>query len=851
MDDPTDNSIPQWKQDLILRIRSKNKWFSDDQQQLLAGTPRNSSASVGCAGQQPSLTCSSAAVPVINSREGETWKCNEKSSTCTYSKMVKEPVLIEHKQFNNFESVNDILENGDNKSADSGSSEELHYGPGIVNKLKNRYLSLTLRENNAKTRPSILPMRKATSLEHLLDDDLPNGKPVHTNSRLFQSRYKENDTSRSISKRYYNATRGGDLKRARSVETISRSDDQQHEPLESDIRRKHESLYEDTLIVTEGSDKPSGKMYDNKTLEITLETKPFSNSVSHIINRPKRITAIMSEKEKPPVDVVKQAKKIFEGRADQRTKPPHQTGEVAAKVASYKNNVIGQSRVQPRNNKKPPIPKQKPVVPQDNNRRPVTSSENTKLAKPSKLALGNSENGWITEEKSPSPDIASIPRSSPIPDVSRISSFNREELCNNNQSKNGSNLSETPDLIVHSSPIKNASSPTFRILATDNFLKAEINHSNSNNFIIKLNFEADKKQHIAGVFKPKARSPSPDEQDGCKNISSESRNKIRQAGNTTTYNISTSPSSRSHLPLMNKEMLANSKTVGPQPGKTTHTNKSVDKTTTNSQISPSSKPPLPAQSILTPQEIEKNNINTAKTLEQVTVLSSPVVSVKSVEEVVVKKIEVPKTTLPREPKEQNSIVFKFTDRKEVPDYVGNDGRIRIGKIEKPKVGEGGIILLPGATLDESIADDDDDWMLSLEGPPSPCDVVFINDNVLIGRSSLSQKSKKSKMKLKFVESGPDIYEYPSEASMLDDLQIPSSRESSPGHIVPTLAGSSLANYIPKSGSTDDFQLGITRSMPTPPLITEAKNDGAYLESLLDEVDEPVLFSAGTNSDILF
>lgn len=63
-----------------------------------------------------------------------------------------------------------------------------------------------------------------------------------------------------------------------------------------------------------------------------------------------------------------------------------------------------------------------------------------------------------------------------------------------------------------------------------------------------------------------------------------------------------------------------------------------------------------------------------------------------------------------------------------------------------QVGEGGIILLPGATLDESLADDDDDWMLSLEGPPSPCDVVFINDNVLIdGRSSLSQKSKKAKV----------------------------------------------------------------------------------------------------------
>ncbi|KAF2905376.1 hypothetical protein ILUMI_00794 [Ignelater luminosus] len=768
--------------------------------------------------------------------------------------MVKERVLIDHKQFNNFESVNDILENGSDKSVDSESSEELHYGPGIVNKLKNRYLSLTLRENNVKTRPSILPMRKATSLEHLLDDDVPNGKPPVANSRLFQSRCKENDTTRGVSNRYYNAAiRVGDLKRARSVETISRTDEHNTEPVENDVRRKHESLHEDMFIITEGNDKLSGKMYDNKTLEITTETRLFSSTVTHKINRPKRIAPIMSEKEKPPVDVVKQTKMIFEGRADQRTKPPHQTGEVAAKVATYKN-IIGQTR----NNKKPPILKQKPVViAQDlGNRRPTNTSDNNKLPKPSKLPLGNSENGWITEDKSPSPDVASIPRSvpSPIPDISRISSSNREEPSNNNKSKNGTILSETPDLILHSSPIKNVSSPTFRILATDNFLKAEINHSNSNNFRIKLNSDTEnKKQHIPGNFKPKApSSPVTNEEEECKTVSPESRNRIQKAGNTMTYNLSNSAGSRSHLPVINKEINTNAKpVVVPQSGRNAHLiNKPViDKTAAESQLlSPVTKSPLLAQqpSLLTPQEIEKNNINTAKSLEQVAV--SPVSAKSSVEEV--KKVEVPKTSLLRETKEQNSIVFKFTDRKDVPDYVGNDGRIRTGKIEKPKVGEGGIILLPGATLDESLADDDDDWLLSLEGPPSPCDVVFINDNVLIdGRSSLSQKSKKAKMKIQFVDSGPDIFEYPSEASLMDDLS--TSRESSPGHIVPTLSGSSLANYIPKSGSTEDFQLGITRSMPTSPVITEAKNDGAYLESTLDEVEEPVLFSAGTNSDILF
>ncbi|KAK9887568.1 hypothetical protein WA026_023375 [Henosepilachna vigintioctopunctata] len=62
-----------------------------------------------------------------------------------------------------------------------------------------------------------------------------------------------------------------------------------------------------------------------------------------------------------------------------------------------------------------------------------------------------------------------------------------------------------------------------------------------------------------------------------------------------------------------------------------------------------------------------------------------------------------------------------------------------------RVGEGGIILLPGASLDESFTDEDEEIMKYLQGPPSPCDVAFINDNVLIdGKSSISQKTKKSR-----------------------------------------------------------------------------------------------------------
>lgn len=62
-------------------------------------------------------------------------------------------------------------------------------------------------------------------------------------------------------------------------------------------------------------------------------------------------------------------------------------------------------------------------------------------------------------------------------------------------------------------------------------------------------------------------------------------------------------------------------------------------------------------------------------------------------------------------------------------------------------GESGIILIPGATILDSFVDEDEELLRSLEGPPSPCDVTFINDNILIdGKSSLSQKTKRAKVR---------------------------------------------------------------------------------------------------------
>lgn len=59
-------------------------------------------------------------------------------------------------------------------------------------------------------------------------------------------------------------------------------------------------------------------------------------------------------------------------------------------------------------------------------------------------------------------------------------------------------------------------------------------------------------------------------------------------------------------------------------------------------------------------------------------------------------------------------------------------------------------------------------------------------------------------------------------------------------------GSTLANYTPKS-TAEDFLPGITQR--TTPALQNSEINAE--DVVLEEYEEPILFSAGTNSDILF
>ncbi|EZA56856.1 hypothetical protein X777_02707 [Ooceraea biroi] len=218
-------------------------------------------------------------------------------------------------------------------ATESDSSEELQYGPGIVNRLKSKYLNLTRRETS-KCRTSVQRFRRAASLEDLLDrdDDEASAHERTTASRKYTKRSGDSTSSGSggvvgtKTDRYRNVCRGNDsMKRARSVETLMRynsatADETRQAPLARPTTNgvRQEPVNDHIILVDRTSIKIESRLGE---LE---RPKP--------VNKPKRIKPVLAETERPPPDLVKTTMRIFEVSA-KKLKPK---GEVAAKVATFK-----------------------------------------------------------------------------------------------------------------------------------------------------------------------------------------------------------------------------------------------------------------------------------------------------------------------------------------------------------------------------------------------------------------------------------------------------------------------------------------------------------------------------------
>ncbi|CAG0921406.1 unnamed protein product [Notodromas monacha] len=98
--------------------------------------------------------------------------------------------------------------------------------------------------------------------------------------------------------------------------------------------------------------------------------------------------------------------------------------------------------------------------------------------------------------------------------------------------------------------------------------------------------------------------------------------------------------------------------------------------------------------------------------------------------------------------QNNTLQFNFSNREYVPDYIENDG-LDLSK-RAAKIVDTGVIRLGGVS-GESGTDEEDQILARLTiRPPSPCNVDFINANIIIaGKSSMKQgvSNKKTKASL--------------------------------------------------------------------------------------------------------
>ncbi|XP_043229918.1 nascent polypeptide-associated complex subunit alpha, muscle-specific form-like [Amphibalanus amphitrite] len=195
-----------------------------------------------------------------------------------------------------------------------------------------------------------------------------------------------------------------------------------------------------------------------------------------------------------------------------------------------------------------------------------------------------------------------------------------------------------------------------------------------------------------------------------------------------------------------------------------------------------------------------------------------------------------------------TMTFNFTKRQEVPDYVEDDGLIM--RRQLPKQIDSGYVILPG--FDPGQTCDDDLASTLVCGPPSPCNVVFTNADIIIdGKSSLMKKPKTRKMVVSFNVSGPSTHEYPSEMSLLALETSVSTTDGDGSATTGKLGG--LASYTPHKLSTGaDFELGVSRLTPAAPTARPAENpeDGDQFLKPADE-SETVTWSSETSADILF
>ncbi len=639
------------------------------------------------------------------------------------------------------------------------TSEELQYGPGIVSKLRCRYLSLALRQSSGKQRPSLDNLRRATSLNNLIDEeDEQNG----TNRQTWNHQERNNSSKEKArtpdeyipsfhrerneqnENRCRPNQRGNDsLKRARSVEALMRYD---QSAWQRDINK--DSIDQTpTMIVLEEITNENNKVINSVTDCVTIEEK-IIQARERGEHKPKRLTSFMDETERPPPDLVKHTLRIFEASANRRPRIGTKgNGGVAAKVANYKT-IIMQEKPQivfP----KPPLSPKKPVI------KPRTSSPKQVLngncytngngTDPNKIptidinvAKSNFENPTILSPTSNGARKITDNSRSPSPLAVRVDMAYRTNKFESPLSPVQTSRPNSNGQSVHSASPLSPVSVAPRPMPRQEALRPLQDTIGPNNGAIDspmaslgkkletLAIESPKngvaKLNLSDIDSDETDSNYNDTADGSdddkpsKRISKTALDNISKAGVTTEFNFF-AQSSKSHLPMgplngncstpiktsssdTNEQNVRQIGIIRPQV-KTTVTSSSATTTIppskvinkkdnqsvviNNESIGVEEKPnrdkllitnlTSPANILLTSREIEQNLINKEKSDE-----------IKWA----TKNNSVPIAKPWQKQEQNNTMVFNFSNKKDVPDYIEkfeNDGLVVRRKRDWTKVSD--------------------------------------------------------------------------------------------------------------------------------------------------------------------
>lgn len=614
------------------------------------------------------------------------------------------------------------------------NEEDFKYGPGFVSKLRYRYLSLTLRQTSvSKQRPSILELRRSTSLNNLLDDgndvddveeeeeeneDVELHEDVSEKRRISETNGNNNNGVVVQHENLKNHTRNGidkhkplsehyspsvelqqqqqqyhirssrsidknlSLKRARSVEAILRHDHWERD----DISEKdHHNIHNEPIII-------------KASHEVTIEDKIHNARERPYNAPPKRLTSLIGDDERPPPGICKQTMRIFEASANKKRNLQHRpiAQEIASKMAIFKCQ-----------NEKPVITAKKPnIAPRTSSPKPIVNHHQQHINQVNNNNMNNNEKfAKFTKEKTVLPKL----------DINIIKN-NLETKSNGNSAAtwspadnkdsyrikldyspahSDSSLSSTPNILSpyrnsmspqlneNASPKKSAaivdpaSSPIISSLTSKlsnlhmESTSTPINNNNKNNNLLK---PIDDDSEMFDVNSDKESS------DNNKSVNVEVKGVV---GSGNINSAETKSDDGSKTVNFSQKINNNNLTKISTPA-TYEKNVIVSGELNNSEVKlvkesavimkPTTKPPPPP----IPKSRESDNKSSLITSNDNANDSSSAQPKWSTGK---KKSWSSQTT--DEPK--NSIVFNFCDRKDVPDYIDNDGLIIRRKRELPKV----------------------------------------------------------------------------------------------------------------------------------------------------------------------